>query len=170
MKQLQERLRRAWAEKHPRERSFLIALAAFVTCAALVQGIWSARSESGRLRKQVPQLRMKAEVMQRQAAEIRQLQAQAKSAGAATLEGSALVAAASSAAKLGGLGLEASQLQSEGPRQIRLRATLPFDRWLEWTAAVQTELRLRLIRCQIDSTEDPGRVKIDALLALPDSA
>lgn len=170
MKQLQERLRLAWAERQPRERRFLVALAAFVCCALLIQGVWSARSETARLRKQVPQLRLQAETMQRQASEIRQLQAQAKSAGATSLEGAALLAAAGTAAKVGDLNLAANQLQLEGARQIRLRATLPFDRWLDWTATVQADFRLRLIRCQVDSTDKSGLVKIDALLALPDPA
>ena len=169
MKQLRERLRQAWAERQPRERRFLLALAAFVGCSLLIQGVWTARSETGRLRKQVPQLRLQAETMQRQASEIRQLQAQAKSAGA-TLEGAALLAAAGTAAKVGELNLAANQLQLEGARQIRLRATLPFDRWLDWTATVQADFRLRLIRCQIDSSDKSGLVKIDALLALPDPA
>ena len=170
MKELQEKIRAAWAERQPRERLFLVALTAFIVCALLVQGIWSARSEGARLRKQVPQLRLQAETMHRQSAEIRQLQAQAKAAGAAALEGAALLAAAGTAAKVSDLGLEASQLQLEGPRQLRLRATLSFDRWIAWAATVQADLRLRVVRCQIDKGEVPGRVKIDALFAVPDPA
>jgi general secretion pathway protein M len=168
MKQLREQLRAAWAARQPRERLFLVALAIFIAGALLVQGVWSARNDSARLRKQIPQLRMQAEVMQRQANELRQLQALPKPASAA-LEGNALLAAAGTAAKVGGLGVAPAQLQLEGPRQVRLRATLPFDRWLEWIAVVQADLRLRLVRCQVDGTADPGLVNIDALLAVPDS-
>lgn len=168
MKQFQERLRAAWAERQPRERRFLVALAAFVALALLIQGLWSASSERARLHKKIPQLRLQAETMQRQAGEIRQLQAQTNVTGATALEGASLLAAANTAAKTGGLGLAASQLQLEGARQVRLRAALPFDRWLEWIAAVQRDSRLRLIRCQIDSADGAGMVKIDALLALPE--
>ena len=170
MKQLQERIRAAWAERQPRERRFLIALAVFVATALLIQGLLTASSERARLHKKIPQLRLQAETMQRQAGEIRQLQAQASIAGATALDGASLLAAASTAAKTGGLALAASQLQLEGPRQIRLRATLPFDRWLEWIAAVQRDSRLRLIRCQIESADSAGLVKIDALLAVPEPA
>lgn len=168
MKQLQEQLRQAWAARAPRERRFLTVLAIFVAIALLAQGLWSARHESARMRKQIPQLRVQAEIMQRQANEIKQLQAPSRPAAAA-LEGNALLAAAGTVAKVGGLSLAATQLQLEGPRQLRLHATLPFDRWLEWVAAIQADLRLRVVRCQIDGAEDPGFVKIDALLALPDS-
>lgn len=168
MKRLREHCCEAWAARQPRERRFLTALAIFVAGALLVQGLWSARHDSARLRKQIPRLRVQVEVMQRQANEIRQLQAQTRPA-AAPLEGNALLAAAGTAAKVGSFSLAATQLQLEGPRQIRLRATLPFDRWLEWMAAIQADFRLRLVRCQIEGAEDPGFVKIDALLALPDS-
>lgn len=170
MKQFQARMRTAWAERQPRERRFLLVLVAFVAFALLVQGLWSAASERARLHKKIPQLRLQAETMQRQASEIRQLQAQATAIGAAAMEGASLLAAASTAAKTGGLGLAAAQLQLEGSRQVRLRATLPFDRWLDWIATVQRESRLRLIRCQIESTDGAGVVKIDALLALPEPA
>jgi type II secretory pathway component PulM len=170
MNELRERLGRAWAQRQPRERRFLIALAAFVGCALLIQGVWSARSASARLRKQIPQLSLQVGLMQRQASEIRQLQAQSKSTSAALLEGNALLAAANTAAKVGNLSLAASELQLEGPRQLRLRATVPFDRWMEWTATVQLELRLRLVHCQIEGTGSAGMVKVDALMALPEPA
>ena len=168
MKELQEKLRLAWAERQPRERRFLLGLALFVALAVIAQGLWSAHGERGRLRKKIPELRQQADAMQRQAGEMRQLQAQAKAPAATVLEGAPLLAAALSAAKASGLSAAAAQLRLEGPRQIRLRAALPFDRWLEWLATLQRDVRLRLIHCQVDSGKGAGMVQIDALLALPD--
>lgn len=172
---LRERLsafRTLWSSRQPRERVFLVALAAFVAIALLLQGLWSAHAARTRLHKQVPQLRQQAELVQRQAGEIRQLLAQP--ASPAAQEGPALVAAAIAASRSTGLTLTAAQLQLEGPRQLRLRANLPFDQWLEWVAALQRDARLRLIHCRIDGLEGadavnlPGVVKIDALFALPE--
>ena len=159
-------VRSAWAERQPRERRFLLALGIFIVVALVLQGLWSAQSDRVRLRKKLPELRLQADAMQRQAGEIRQLQTQAKPPGAAIVEGTALLAATNTAAK--NLGLAGAQLQLEGNRQIRLRATLPFDRWLEWLALVQKDSRLRLVHCQVERAENPGMAKIDALLALPD--
>lgn len=165
-------LRSLWASRQPRERIFLIALAAFVAIALLIQGLWSAHTARTRLHRQLPQLRQQAEILQRQAGETRQLLAQP--ASSAAQEGTALVAAAIAASRSTGLTLAAAQLQLEGPRQLRLRANLPFDQWLEWVAALQRDARLRLIHCRIDGADGaeavntPGVVKIDALFALPE--
>jgi len=165
-------LRSLWAARQPRERIFLMALAAFVALALLLQGLWSAHSARTRLHNQIPQLRLQVETLQRQAGEIRQLQA--LPVGPAAQEGNALLTAAATTARTSGLTLAATQLQLEGPRQLRLRANLPFDQWLEWVAALQRDAHLRLMLCHIDVTDGaeaegtPGVVKIDALFALPE--
>ncbi len=175
MDPLRERLsalRNLWSSRQPRERNFLIALAAFVGIALLIQGLWSAHAARIRLHRQLPQLHQQAEIVQRQAGEIRQLLTQP--ASPAAQEGTAMVAAALTTSRATGLTLAATQLQLEGPRQLRLRANLPFDQWLEWVAALQRDARLRLIHCRIDAVEGaeganmPGVVKIDALFSLPE--
>ncbi len=158
-----------WRARAPRERIFLAALAAFVGIALLIQGLWSAHSARSRLHLQIPQLRMQLETLQRQSGDIRQMQAQP--ASPPSQEGAALLTAATSAARNTGLTLLANQLQLEGSRQLHLRATLPFDRWLEWVAALQRDARLRLVHCRIDTSEGAGslgQARIDALFALPD--
>ena len=165
-------LRAWWGSRQARERRFLTVLAAFLGCALLAQGLWSAHAARIRLHKQLPQLRQQAEVMQRQAGEVRQLLAQP--ASPPVQEGSGLLAAALLAARNTGLVLAPAQLQLEGARQIHLRANLPFDRWIEWIAQLQRDARLRLVNCRVDGTEGaggsnlPGMVRIDALFALPE--
>lgn len=166
------KLRGAWMARQPRERRFLTVLAVVLGGAILAQGLWSAHAARARLHRQLPQLRQQADVLQRQAGEVRQLLAQP--AAPAPQEGAPLLAAATLAARTATLTLAPTQLQLEGPRQIRLRANVPFDRWLEWVATLQRDARLRLVQCRIDtadaSTNPPGVVRVDALFALPEPA
>lgn len=163
-----------WQARQPRERRFLTLLAAVVGCAVLAQGLWSAHAARAKLHRQLPQLRQQADVVQRQAGEVRQLLAQP--AAQSVQEGAPLLTAATVAARNAGLTLTAAQLQLEGPRQVRLRANLPFDRWLEWVALLQRDARLRLAQCRVDAadppagTSPPGVVRIDALFVLPEPA
>ena len=165
-------LRAWWMSRQPRERRFLTVLAIFLCCALLAQGLWSAHAARARLHRQLPQLRQQAEVLQRQAGEVRQLLAQ--SDGTAVQEGPALLAAALLAARGAGLTLAPEQLQLEGARQVHVRANLPFDRWLDWVAQLQRDARLRLVSCRIHGADGagasnlPGMVRIDALFALPE--
>lgn len=168
------KLRELWISRQPRERRFLTVLAVVVGCAVLAQSLWTAHAARTRLHRQLPQLRQQADVLQRQAGEVRQLLAQP--ASPAPQEGPALLAAATLGARNAGMALAPAQLQLEGPRQIRLRANVPFDRWLEWVATLQRDARLRVINCRIDAadgtsgTNPPGMVRVDALFALPEPA
>lgn len=170
MKQQLLILQALWQSRAPRERAFLRALAAFVICVLLAQTLWTAHGARQRLRQQLPQLRQQAETLQRQASELRQLQGQPTSPAA--LEGAALLTAARTAAQAAGLGDAANQLQLDGPRQLRLRAPLPFDRWLELVAALQRDARLRLVQCRVQAgaAAPAGQAQIDALFALPEPA
>ena len=166
------RLHAMWLARQPRERRFLAVLAVVVATAVLAQALWSAHAARARLQRQLPQLRQQAEVLQRQAGEVRQLLGQP--ASPALQEGPALLAAATLVARNSGLALTPAQLQLEGARQVRLRANVPFDRWLEWVAALQRDARLRLINCRVDVADAagaagvPGMVRVDALFALPE--
>ncbi|MCX7170789.1 MAG: type II secretion system protein GspM, partial [Proteobacteria bacterium] len=152
--QMSNKLTAQWRARQPRERLFLTVLAAVVGVALLAQGLWSAQAARGRLHRQLPQLKQQAEVLQRQAGEVRQLLAQP--VGQSVPEGAPLLAAATLAARTTGLTLAGPQLQLEGPRQVRVRANLPFDRWLEWVALLQRDARLRLVQCRVDGAEAPA--------------
>jgi len=166
LSETRDRLRALWNARQPRERLFLVAMAGFLACALLAQGLWSAHNARTRLHRQIPQLRQQAEVVQRQAGEVRQLKAQP--INVAAQEGPALISAAMSAAGGVGLTLTPGQLQLEGSRQVRLRASLAFDPWLEWVAVLQRDARLHLVRCRVETGDRPGIVKVDVLFALPE--
>ena len=164
-----------WRARAPREQVFLGGLAAFIVVALLAQGLWLAHSARSRLHQQIPQLRLQLANVQRQSGEIRQMQTQP--ASPLPQDGVALLAAATAAARSAGLTPSAAQMQLEGPRQVRLRATLPFDRWLEWVAILQRDARLRIAFCRIDvpvevagtaGSNVSGQTRIEALFVLPD--
>lgn len=160
------RLSAFWAARQPRERAFLIVLASIVGAALLAQGLWASHQARARLKKQIPQLHQQVETLQRKAADLQQLRAQKPEP--APIAGNGLLAAAVASANSAALPDAAKKLQQEGPGRLRLRATLPFDRWLEWVAVLQREGRIRLVSCRIEPSEAPGSAKIDALFSLPE--
>jgi type II secretory pathway component PulM len=167
VKSLIERYRSLWAARQPREQALLAALAFFVVVAVLVQLLWASHQARARLNRQIPQLRHQLETLQRKASDLQQLRTQPPAA--APVDRSALLASTVASARVAGLPEAATLLQQEAPGRVRLRGTLPFDRWLAWAATLQREGRLRLVSCRIEAAEAPGLAKIDALFSLPDA-
>lgn len=166
MKQLIERFSIFWSARQARERALLIALVAFVGVALLAQALWTSHQARVRLKKQISQLTQQVETLQRKANDMQQMKSQPVLAAPA--EGTALLATATTAAKAAGLPEVSTQLQLEGPRRMRVRATLPFDRWLQWTAMLQRDAQVRLVSCRVEAGAAPGSARIDALFALPE--
>ena len=166
MRDVAARLRAFWAVRQPREKAFLVILAIIVSAALLAQVLWTSHQARARLKKQLPQLHQQVETLQRRAADLQQLRAQQPNP--APVDSGGLLATAVASANTAALPDAAKQLQLEGPGRLRLRATLPFDRWLDWVAALQRDGRVRLVSCRIDATEAPGLAKIDALFSLPE--
>jgi type II secretory pathway component PulM len=154
-----------WQSRAPRERLFLSTLALFIVIALLAQGLWSAHQARNRLHRQLPQLQQQLDTLQQQATALRALQSQPMQPPANTGN---LLQTATTLASNAGLVLTPGQLQAEGPHQLRLRATLPFDRWLDTVAALQQNAQLRLTQARISPEATPGQVNIDALFSLPE--
>ncbi len=168
MKQYVQPLHAFWQTRAPRERRFLAALGAFLAVALLADGLWSSHQARGRLRQQLPQLQQQLDTLQRRAVDIRALQAQPVNP---TAPENALLQTATTLVRNAGLNPGPGQLQAEGPRRLRLRGDLPFDRWLEAVAALQRGAQLRLVQCKVEAVAGTaGQVRIDALFALPDPA
>ena len=167
MKNSIERYRVLWAARQPREQALLVALAVLVAAAVLAQLLWASHQARARLHKQIPQLRHQVETLQRKAADLQPLRAQQPNS--TPVDRGALLASSTASANAAGLPEIAKLLQLEGPGRLRLRATVPFDRWLAWTAVLQRDLRLGLVSCRIEAADGPGSAKIDALFALPES-
>jgi type II secretory pathway component PulM len=166
MKPNYERLRIFWSGRQRREKVFLTVLAVFVVVALLAQILWSSHHARDRLKKQIPQLQQQVETLQRKAADLQALKSLPPAPAPA--EGNALLTMAISAAEAVGLREARAQLKLEGTRRLRLRGTLPFDRWLEWISALQRDGQVRLVSCRIQATAASGTADIDALFTLPD--
>ena len=166
MKQLLEQFKAFWAGRQPRERTLLVSLAAFLIIALVAQLLWTSHQARVRLRKQVPMLIQQVGELQRKASDLQRLKTDPATPTPA--DGNALLATAIAAANTAGMPEAAPQLKLESARRLRLKGTLPFDRWVEWTAALQRDGQIRLITCRIDADVAPGAVTIDALLALPE--
>jgi general secretion pathway protein M len=155
-----------WQARNPQEHRWLLGLGLFICLALLADGLWSAHHARQRLRQQIPALEQQLATLQRQAGDLRALQSQPVTLAPPS---TALVEQAATVLQAAGLPVAANQLAAEGPRQLRLRATLPFDRWIDATADLQRNAQLRLVQCQVD-TVSPGQARIDALFALPEPA
>ncbi len=166
MKTLIERFRSFWSARQAREKAFLVGLVAFVGVALLAQALWTSHQARVRLKKQIPVLIQQVETLQRKAGDVQQMKSQPVLAAPA--EGTALLTTATTAARAAGLPEIGTQLQLEGSRRMRLRSTLPFDRWLQWTAMLQRDSQVRLVSCRIEAGATPGTANIDALFALPE--
>lgn len=166
MKQLRTQFLAFWAARQPRERTFLLTLTVLVALALVSQTLWSSYQARTRLKKQLPELRHQVEDLKQKANELQQIKSQPPVALPA--DGNALLATATAAANATGLPEVVSQMKLEGPRRVRVRGTLPFDRWLDWTAALQRDGQIRLVSCHVDTATNRGTVTIDALFALPE--
>jgi len=166
MNQLKAQFLVFWAAREPRERTFLVTLVVLVVLALVSQTLWSTYQARTRLRKQIPELAHQVEDLQRKANELQQIKSQPPAALPA--DGNALLATATAAANSVRLPEVVSQMKLEGPRRMRVRGALPFDRWLDWTAALQRDGQIRLVSCRIDTGVGPGTAMIDALFALPE--
>jgi len=166
MKQLRVQFLAFWAARQPRERTFLVALALLLALALVSQTLWSSYQARTRLKKQLPELLHQVDDLKRKASELQQIKAQPSAALPA--DGTALLATATAAANAVGLPEVVSQMKLEGPRRLRVRGTLPFDRWLDWTAALQRDGQIRLVSCHVDTGANRGMATIDALFALPE--
>lgn len=167
MTDLVARLLAFWAARQQRERAFLVVLAIIVGAALLAQLLWASYQARTRLKRQVPQLRQQVETLQRKAADLQQLSTLAPSP--VPNDSNALIAVAVTSANAAAIPEVAKELRPEGRGRLRLRANLPFDRWLEWVAAMQRDGRIRLVSCRIEAGDVPGSARIDALFSLPEA-
>lgn len=139
-----------------------------VGASILGQGLWTSHQARVLLKKQILLLRLQVESLEKKAADLSQGRAR-PAPRPVPIDANGLRAAAIAAAIAAGLPEIAAQIQLEGAGRVRLRTTLSFDRWLDWTAMMQRDSRIRLIACRIESTGGSGAVKVDALFSLPEA-
>lgn len=160
------RLQHYWQQRSIRERIMLSALGAFLLLTSLSSLLISAHEARQRLLQKRPLLQHQLLQLRQQAARLPRLQAQALPVQAEALD---LPGAARQLLQASGLILPTDSLQAAGPRQLQLHAQLPFDAWLGAAGQLQSQMALRLTRCQITTVKTAeGLVSIEAVFALPE--
>lgn len=146
-----------WAQRNPRERRVLQALAVVVLGSLCVQSVWVLHLERNKLRQQLPRLAQTAEQVRALAERASLLQAQeAKPAGSAGVGLNELIVQARS---LGGT--VSAQAGAHG--ELLFRGRVDAAQWLNWVAKLHAELRWSLHRCQLSAVAGrAGQIEVDA--------
>ena len=152
-----------WAERAPREKSVLIALAAIII-AALIYLITVEPAMTGitRLERGLPQTRAQAAKLDALLAEVKNLRTRAQVATLSPTETRTAVEKSLAAA-----GLKAARVVplSDGDLQLTF-ANVPYAGWAIWLASVERELGGRATSVTANSTPTPGNVDVELALRL----
>jgi general secretion pathway protein M len=159
---MKKQLIQFWRSRAPRERVVLAGGSALLALAlGFAYGWLPMQRDAAQLRKALPQLRAQAHQLQQDAAEATRLKA--RPAGS---HGGSLAAIVEQRATAGGLRerIEAITPQDAG----RVRVVLPevaFDAWIGWLGELQASHGVRVDSTRIDAGDEPGLVKVEAVLA-----
>jgi hypothetical protein len=147
-----------------REQRALLILAIVVGLSTVIQIIWSSYETTITLRQELL-------VLEHKAAQARAIEKRVGELRAKPLirqdEGEILLRRTLEIVQPRLPGLPATAVTLESARGISFDATVAFDSWLEFVAAVQRELALRLVFCEI-SQGDQAQVRVRARFALAD--
>lgn len=154
------KLKAWWMSLSRRDQRLSAVLLVSLSVAALVWG-WSALvNAQERARAQLALERKVMGTMRAQADEMQRLK-QLPSAGGKVV-GVNLVAVSDALTRHG---LPREILQTlDAVDQVGLQGLVPFDKWVEWVAVVQKDMRLVVQRAKVTRTDMPGVVEIQATL------
>lgn len=161
---MKEQFNAYWRTRSPRDRRVITVVVLVVALSFFYAYLWMPMSEArSRLRAELPKLRGAAAEMTAEAAEAARLKAipasAARAASADTINQSAARA---------GLKDELSEVTPLSPQRVQVALnSVAFDRWVGWTRALAAESGLRIESAQITTGGEPGKVKVQAVLALP---
>ena len=160
---MKKQLIQFWRSRAPRERVVLAGGSALLALAlGFAYGWLPMQRDTAQLRKALPQLRAQARQLQQDADEAKRL----KGRPARAREGGSLAAVIEQRATAGGL---REQIESITPQDAgRVRVALPevaFDAWIGWLGELQASHGVRVESARIDAGEEPGMVKVEAVLA-----
>ncbi len=160
---MKTQLVQTWRARSPRERFVLAAGAAFLALALGYAYAWlPVQRDLAQLRGALPQLRVQAEQVQRDAEAVARLRARP----AATLHGGSVTAVVEQRAVAAGLREHIATLVPQDAGRVRV--TLPrvgFDAWLAWIGDLQAAHGVRVESAHIESNGEAGMVRIEAVLA-----
>lgn len=154
------KLKAWWMSLSRRDQRLSAVLLVSLSVAALVWG-WSALvNAQERARTQLALERKVMGTMRAQADEMQRLK-QLPSAGGKVV-GVNLIAVSDALTRHG---LSTGLLQTlDAADQVGLHGVVPFDKWVEWVAVVQKDMRLVVHKAKVTRTDMPGMVEIQATL------
>jgi general secretion pathway protein M len=152
-----------WAARSPRERSVLRAGAVLVLGALLYGAILEPGLEARqRLSAALPRLRAQAHDMRLQKKEIEQLR---RTAGAVPQSGD-LRALLRASVERSSWQRSVERIEWRSDERVLVAASaVGFDQWLDWLRALQHELGVRVVSCEITALPQPGVVRVEAVFA-----
>jgi type II secretory pathway component PulM len=162
LKTLLQSIQAALDRRAPRERLALIAMACTIAIALWVQLLWSAHHERARYTKLISELQIQNGAMRQARDAMRGAKAQGSAIRSLTAERALTVFGDS--LRLAGMPTIAVLPHAQG--QVRLSGSASFDTWLGWLAKTHTDYGIQVLRVGLELSEQPGQVKIEAIIAL----
>lgn len=155
-------LRAWWKRLSARDRLLLSLWLAGIGVAALVWGWLALQAAQGRMQALLTAERQTLGTLRVQAEELQRLKQLPAAGGNASRVMPTLLA--DSLSKFG-VSPEIIQV-AETDTAVSLQGRVPFDKWLEWTAFAQKDMRLVLQKAKVTGLDAPGFVEIQATLEL----
>ena len=155
------RLRKWWDARSPRDRLLIIALALLVGVALYLWLVQSANRARGQLATSVEALRVQAQRLDDDAAELARVRA-VRGPQTAQSDLRALLQSQVATAGLAG-GLLRIDATDAHRAQI-VFGSVPFSDWLDWVTALQGQ-RIRLESARVEALSTPGLVGVTATFA-----
>jgi len=149
-----------WRARSDRQKMMLSAAGAVVVVAAAYFVLFApALSASRELSATLPVLRAQVEDMRQQLKEIAILRKKV----ASTTQRADLKTLLQSSAAGSSFVNSIEKIESlSGSRALFLAGPTRFDDWLDWIVRLQSEFGIRLDGCKINSTDQPGLVRVEA--------
>jgi len=159
----QEFRKNAWDQRPARERRILAAGTAVLAPAVFYFLLWQpAHDGIARLEKTLPQMRMQAALMKREAAELDTLRQRAQPA---MLSPAAMKAAIENSATAFQLRNSIESLENIEPNGVRITfSSVPYAKWSDWMRSLQQGQHIRVDTLSVVALQSEGMVKIDATL------
>jgi general secretion pathway protein M len=155
-------LRERWQARAPRERAVIGGAVAALAVAVLWAYVWvPIEADRARLVETLPRLRVAAQALAHEAADVDRLRAAARARGAAGSSQDAIEATL----KASGLGDSYAGVTAlgDGRVQVNLRAT-PFDALARALAQLAEAHGLAVERITLKTSGEPGKVQVESLV------
>lgn len=162
---LQRAWGKAWDKRTVRERLALAIMAFTIAGALWVQLLWSAHHARARYASLIAELQTRNDAMRQAAASM--IAAKAQSSVIRRVGAERAVALFAEELRVAGIAGLAVLPDAQG--RVRLVGTAEFDSWIAWLARTHSEYGTQVLHATIEPATQPGVVKIEVTMALPET-